>query len=330
MKKIYLSRAQTRAMAFEHPIGDPTGGAAYGEKRDPVSATFAIGTMAFTAEAAFAGSLMAGLAFGGAALSLVGNITGNKTLSQVGMVAGLVGGAGMMGAFGEAAQGATWGSTFGEGATASNAAGSLSQTPGSPTPSTPGPQTPIVDGASVSGSVDVAKIDTALKPADYSLTPNSGGTGPLNSAGAGTPNINQAPGGIGIKGPLPAGATPPADTGILSTIKGAGGSMMDMVKGNPMGAYVLAQGAGAAANWLSGKTDAELAALKSQTGYADAQAQQMQLAIDKEKQRRINLNSGYTTVNTSMTVNPTAQVTQPWAQQQQQQPPGLINAARPA
>jgi hypothetical protein len=37
-KKVYLSRAQTRAMATEYPIGDPTGGAAYGEYNDPVSA----------------------------------------------------------------------------------------------------------------------------------------------------------------------------------------------------------------------------------------------------------------------------------------------------
>ena len=40
-EKIYLSRAQTRAMAAEMPIGDPTGGAAYGERNDPVTATVA-------------------------------------------------------------------------------------------------------------------------------------------------------------------------------------------------------------------------------------------------------------------------------------------------
>jgi hypothetical protein len=36
--KIYLSRAQTRAMSIDHPIGDPTGGTAYGEYKDPVTA----------------------------------------------------------------------------------------------------------------------------------------------------------------------------------------------------------------------------------------------------------------------------------------------------
>jgi hypothetical protein len=41
MFKQYLSRAQTRAWSFELPIGDPTGGAAYGEKNDPVTAGIA-------------------------------------------------------------------------------------------------------------------------------------------------------------------------------------------------------------------------------------------------------------------------------------------------
>ena len=36
--KFYMSRAQTRAMSIDHPIGDATGGAAYREMRDPVTA----------------------------------------------------------------------------------------------------------------------------------------------------------------------------------------------------------------------------------------------------------------------------------------------------
>lgn len=43
-KKVYLSRAMTRSMATEYPIGDPTGGPAYGEKNDPVSAAIVGGT----------------------------------------------------------------------------------------------------------------------------------------------------------------------------------------------------------------------------------------------------------------------------------------------
>jgi hypothetical protein len=37
-KKVYLSRATTKAMSAEYPIGDPFGGPAYGERNDPVTA----------------------------------------------------------------------------------------------------------------------------------------------------------------------------------------------------------------------------------------------------------------------------------------------------
>jgi hypothetical protein len=39
--KFYMSRGQTRAMSIDYPIGDPTGGAAYREMRDPVTAGIA-------------------------------------------------------------------------------------------------------------------------------------------------------------------------------------------------------------------------------------------------------------------------------------------------
>lgn len=98
-QKTYLSRAQTRAMGLEHPIGDPHGGPAYGERNDPVSAVISVLTMTGTYAAAgsFAAmTVLQGVAFAGAALSLVGNVTGNKTLSKIGMVAGLAGGIGAL------------------------------------------------------------------------------------------------------------------------------------------------------------------------------------------------------------------------------------------
>ena len=60
-EKTYLSRAMTRAMSLDHPIGDPTGGPAYGERRDPVSAVLAVAGM-WEAGAVIAGasSLAAG------------------------------------------------------------------------------------------------------------------------------------------------------------------------------------------------------------------------------------------------------------------------------
>ena len=54
---------------------------------------------------------------------------------------------------------------------------------------------------------------------------------------------------------------------------------------------------------MSGKTDAEIAALKSQVGYADARAMQIQQEIEKERARRANINQGYAGVNTGLNVN---------------------------
>ena len=38
-----MSRSQTRSMSADYPIGDPTGGAAYGEFNDPVTAAISVG-----------------------------------------------------------------------------------------------------------------------------------------------------------------------------------------------------------------------------------------------------------------------------------------------
>lgn len=45
MRKIYLSRQQSRMAALDMPVGDPTGGAAYGEFNDPVTAIVGGGAM---------------------------------------------------------------------------------------------------------------------------------------------------------------------------------------------------------------------------------------------------------------------------------------------
>ena len=42
-EKIYLSRKETKAWGMDNPIGDPMGGAAYGEYNDPVSAIISVG-----------------------------------------------------------------------------------------------------------------------------------------------------------------------------------------------------------------------------------------------------------------------------------------------
>lgn len=39
MRKTYLTRSQSRMWSIEHPIGDPFGGAAFGEKNEPATLT---------------------------------------------------------------------------------------------------------------------------------------------------------------------------------------------------------------------------------------------------------------------------------------------------
>lgn len=331
--KTYLSRAQSRALALEHPVGDPTGGAAYRQMRAPAAAVIGMVT-SFSSMAA--GSIMAGIAFAGSALSLVGSLTGNKTLSTIGMVAGGIGGAGMAGLFGEGVQAATWGGGLGEAAASgSTAAASLSQ---SAAPA-PGNLAPVVDGAQ---SFPVAP------PTDMAATP-------LADVGAGavSPSMLNSPGASGMNGPvpgmnvpgtgpLPTGGGPLAQspgapsavspveatgqgTGLIESVSNAGKGVAGFIKENPELAKIMASGAGGLANYLSGIPDAQLDALQAQTGYADARAMQIQEEIERERRRRANLNAGYQQVDQRIHINPNASMAQ---QPPTTAPVGLIAGAQ--
>lgn len=43
MKKIYLSKSDNRKWSMDHPVGDPFGGPAYGEKNEPTTIMMAVG-----------------------------------------------------------------------------------------------------------------------------------------------------------------------------------------------------------------------------------------------------------------------------------------------
>ena len=331
IKKIYLSRAQTRAMAAEHPIGDPTGGPAYGEKNDPISAAISIGTMFATAEAGFAAmTVMQGITFAGAAVSLVGNITGNKSLMKLGAIAGIAGG---IGAFAES-QGLFSSGNLGE---------TLGVTTSIPDEALRGSvavgnQAPVLDGVQTGGAdvtTNASRELAAAKAGPVALeSANVNTPVNINTPGGATPSLNAPNPGTDILGrPLPAMsyapgagpnmsmAAPPAPGFVdslkagnyLDAAKAAGSGTMDMLKNNPTGAYVAAQAIGGVADWLSGKTDAEIAALKANTGFADAKAQEVQLAIAKEERRRLNMANRYTTTSpqTGIAVNPNAVVRPP-------------------
>ena len=265
IKKFYLTRTQTRAMAADHPIGDPTGGAAYGEKNDPVTAIISIASMAGTYAAAgsFAAmTLMQGITFAGAALSLVGNVTGNKTLMKVGAIAGIAGGLGMaydkvMGT----TLGGTVGETFGMEATKTGADANLVATPKTIPEVVPDPAEvattsaipkPNIESVNVPpGDVNVAggtkslNVGPNLTPAVDPLNPVVDLANPgTNILGKSNPPMSYAQ---GVKPPPSFGDVKPGVMDLLKEGKfadaagAAGSNAMDMVKGNPYGAYVAAK-----------------------------------------------------------------------------------------
>lgn len=212
LQKTYLSRAMTRAMALDHPIGDPFGGAAYGERRDPVSAIVAVASMAASAGGAAAliggtftlGTVAAGLAFAGGAMSLIGNATGNKDLMKIGTVASIAGG---IGGFFDAAgfagnvakDGAGWVSgeslptgDVGAGQAAAGSAPSVSeQIINAPAPAVQPPPSPTIPDAAVAPTPTPTPAPSGLaEDLLGGAATNGSAPGLINSAAS---NLTQAP-----------------------------------------------------------------------------------------------------------------------------------------
>lgn len=324
MPKIYLSRSISRTMSADHPVGDPTGGAAYGEKNDPVSAILSVAAMGgtyYTAGTFAAMTVMQGITFAGAALSLVGNVTGNKTLSKIGMVAGIAGGLGQLAGI----QGPTLGQTFGGSAPAGGsgtAAGALSSKSGSGSLS----QSQAASSGNVAAGGNLAdEVAAQTKITEANMAARGGsvrGTAGMAAPPQASPgytggssytssayNQSLSPTGpayadVGLKSATEPGFFSQAWEGTKELAEG-----LSPIK-NPYGAMAVGQIAAPIADYLSGKTDAEIAALEAQTGYADANAQRIQEEIAKEKRRRENLAQGYAQVDTGINVNPNANMAQ--------------------
>lgn len=214
--KTYLSRAMTRAMATDHPIGDPHGGPAYGERNDPISAIASIGSMFASGGLTAAGfalgglNLAQGLMFAGGALGLLGGVTGNKTLSRLGMVAGLAGGIGQLAGIGtETTLGGLFGG--GEAAAATGAPGAaLGQTPtANPVPSQVDVLSEMAAGPANTGPLATG-VETFSVPNQPSLASQPLGQAPSM---AGTGNG----GWPGAFEDLAPGIQPGASPGIISS-----------------------------------------------------------------------------------------------------------------
>lgn len=222
-----------------------------------------------------AAGIMKSMAVAGTALSAVGAVTKNPKLMKIGAVVGTVGTLGSMGAFGAGAK--TWGMSGAAKASAASAAPAGSSL------------TRQALGSTVSSPV-------AAQPALA--------TAPTRASKL----LSQAMG-------SPVAAPTSAPTGFLARTGAALSQGAQLIKGNPEVAQILAAGGTELANYLSGKTDAEIRALEAQIDATDANAQQTLFALDQEKRRRQNLNQGY------LQVNPVVSVP---GQPNPYQPPGLL------
>ena len=102
--------------------------------------------------------------------------------------------------------------------------------------------------------------------------------------------------------------------GLWDKAVGMGKDALQFAKDNPAAAQVMGNAAMGVADWLSGKTDAELEFMQANTDVRNAQAAQIQEAIANERRRRQNLNAGYQQVNQTIKVNPNANIPMPWQQ----------------
>jgi len=277
--KHYLSLADTRTLATMGPIGDPTGGPAYGERNAPAAAVILGGAQMYGAYAA-AGSFAAmsvaqGLVFAGGAMQAVGGLTGNSDLMKLGAVSSLAGGIG--GYLSDPGSGFN-----------TKVAEVFSDAPAAPATTTP-----FAQGTNASMTTPPANLSQSQ------LSPLA--TGSVNPAQPVVPVTAPPP-------PAVAPAAAPAAAGAQSP--GLIGQFTSYAKENPMAAMMMSQAAAggleAAGNILSGKSAAEADALEADTDYKRALAEKARADAQLEVQRRANLNNNLSRYTQPYKLNPNA------------------------
>jgi hypothetical protein len=140
--------------------------------------------------------------------------------------------------------------------------------------------------------------------------------------GAGVRAVGQGAGELTAQSGLIAKATAlPSAPAVQPTIGAKIGNALTATAGamrdNPEITKLLAATGVELSNYLSGKTSAEIAELKSKINVNDANAQQLLFNIEQEERRRNNLNQGYLQVNPVFTLP---------GQANPYQPPGLLSS----
>ena len=295
----YFTREQTRSMAMYEPIGNPYG---YGQYNDPVSAALSISAMAgaYTTAATVGWTLASGMVFAGGAISLAGNVTGNKSLQTIGAGIALVGGIGGaldIGSFNETFNGEVMGMEFEGGklvkqgvnqsVSQGNIAGQNLQA--------------VKDGGQIiTGEVNVPM---AGDPGTVNLAAGDGYTGGLGGNNLNTsfvtegiPNYNPALENARFGTPVTglSGSAPAASIGNIPAPTNQAGGFVNFINRNPgvalVGASSLGPAVGAIADYATGASDAQMEALKADTRYKNAMAALRQEELLKEQERIAALN----------------------------------------
>jgi hypothetical protein len=277
-KIVALTREQTRAMSLMEPIGNPN----CDTYNDPVSAVLSVSAMAGTYAAAgsFAAMTFAqGMIFAGSAISLAGNVTGNSSLMKIGAGVALVGGV-------SAAYDAFNSEVF---------SGPLEE--GIKT--VPGGEGTIPETLAKQNTLGNQAIGTQQAFADPTLNT------PLNiNQGTQVASIDTR--GLGTN--IAANTGKPmtmAEKVFASQKAGAGATgkatgFVDYINKNPgvalVGASTLGPALGSVADYASGKTQAEMDALKADAEYkrAVARAKEEELAQQELNRQRLNDPTRYT------------------------------------
>lgn len=264
IRKHYLSRAQTRAMSADMPIGDPYGGSAYGEKNVPLAAVVATGWAASAATGVAAGLLWASTALQAAAL-----ITKDEKLAKWGKYTALAGGVAAL------AQGAG----ASAGAEQASNTGTMAGTDQLTTTQTSG----LADQTIAANTAGAGAADSVVSS---SLAESAG-----QAAGASTMSLSGAmPPANAISGSLAAetaGGMRLGAAGGEAMVGGAGSGssgIFDWIKANPGQAMTAGQA-------VSGAAQGAFSYMGSHKQAKESERQEEQRRADEEASRR-RLNQG--------------------------------------
>ena len=281
MRKTYMSLAVSKAMAVDHPMGDPTGGAAYGRREMPVVAVaIAVWEVAAVIEVGVAAlTAFQAVAAVSAVVGAVGAVTGNQDLVKIGAIGSVVGGVGSFAASqGWIANEALSGVTYAAGET-----------------------TPFAKALGFGGSTDTGVVKPVVEPAAVEVIPAVGEAAPAAAPAAAAPApaapapaaVTSAPSLTSAAAAMGGVPPPPAGEGLFDSFKA-------FAKANPVIAYAGMTTAGSTVAGLFDPTkEAQKLELEARAKAENQAAATSATAAAAQAQQTANLAAPLTVATTA-------------------------------